>query len=140
MVFADKKMYLQPFSIIFKYVYERTFAYKIIIGNRLQARKRFRTALKLTQASSVKTCQRPGLCRRKSYWIKKQSYREITPKALINGGWPVKQHGLPALAGINYLQCICRFDNDELQNQEEAKEERICLGESQLRGRMGKLL
>lgn len=71
MVFADKKMYLQPFSIIFKYVYERTFAYKIIIGNRLQARKRFRTALKLTQASSVKTCQRPGICRRKSYWIKK---------------------------------------------------------------------
>ena len=34
----------------------------------------------------------------------------------------------------------CRFDNDELQNQEEAKEERICLGESQLRGRTGKLL
>ena len=37
-------------------------------------------------------------------------------------------------------EIFCRFDNDELQNQEEAKEERICLGESQLRGRMGKLL
>ena len=47
----------------------------------------------------------------------------------------------PCLAAEFAFQLVkCRFDNDELQNQEEAKEERICLGESQLRGRMGKSL